>query len=62
IVIVSERWTSPDLQAVVYSKRTDPRFGTTIYQLTNVSRQEPNGSLFQVPADYTVKEGPPRPR
>lgn len=58
IVIVSERWYSPDLQETVYSKRTDPRFGTTIYQLTNITRQEPAESLFQVPADYTVKEGP----
>ncbi|HEV3277010.1 MAG TPA: hypothetical protein VG860_09345 [Terriglobia bacterium] len=56
IVIVSERWYSPDLQETVYSKRTDPRVGTTIYQLTNITRQEPNESLFQVPADYTVKE------
>jgi hypothetical protein len=58
IVVVSERWVSTDLQTVVYSKHTDPRFGTTIYQLANVSRQEPDESLFQVPPDYTVKEGP----
>jgi hypothetical protein len=57
IVIVSERWYSPDLQETIYSKRTDPRFGTTIYQLTNISRQEPDASLFQVPADYTIKDG-----
>jgi hypothetical protein len=57
IVIVSERWYSPDLQETVYSKRSDPRFGTTIYQLNNITRQEPDPSLFQVPADYTVKEG-----
>lgn len=57
IVIVSERWYSPDLQETIYSKRTDPRFGTTIYQLTNISRQEPDPSLFQVPADYAIKDG-----
>ena len=57
LVIVSERWTSPDLQTVVYSKHTDPRFGTTIYQLTNINRQEPDPTLFQIPADYTAKEG-----
>ena len=57
IVIVSERWYSPDLQETIYSKRTDPRFGTTIYQLTNISRQEPDASLFQVPADYTIRQG-----
>jgi hypothetical protein len=58
IVIVNERWYSPDLQETIYSKRTDPRFGTTIYQLTNITRQEPDESLFRVPADYTLKEGP----
>ncbi|HEV2424493.1 MAG TPA: hypothetical protein VGZ29_06675 [Terriglobia bacterium] len=57
IVIVSERWYSPDLQETIYSKRSDPRFGTTIYQLTNISRQEPDPALFQVPADYTVQDG-----
>lgn len=57
IVIVSERWYSPDLQETIYSKRTDPRFGTTIYQLTNITRQEPDPALFQVPADYAIKEG-----
>ena len=66
IVIISERWVSSDLRTVVYSKHTDPRFGTTIYQLANISRQEPDESLFQVPPDYTVKEGGPmgkmRPR
>jgi hypothetical protein len=57
LVVVSERWYSPELQTTVYSKHTDPRFGTTVYQLTNISREEPEASLFQVPADYTVKAG-----
>jgi hypothetical protein len=57
IVVVSEHWYSPDLQETIYSKRSDPRFGTTIYQLTNISRQEPDPALFQVPADYAIKDG-----
>ncbi|HYM09202.1 MAG TPA: hypothetical protein VEU62_00645 [Bryobacterales bacterium] len=59
IQVVSERWYSPDLQIVVMSKRNDPRMGQTTYQLTNISRSEPLHSLFEVPSDYTVKEGPP---
>jgi hypothetical protein len=59
ITIVSERWYSPDLQIVVKSTRSDPRFGETTYNLTNVQRQEPAASLFTVPSDYTVKEGGP---
>jgi hypothetical protein len=57
--VVFERWYSADLQMVVKSTRTDPRFGTTTYALTNVQRTEPAASLFTVPADYTVQEGGP---
>ena len=56
IVTVNERWYSPELQAVVVSKNLDPRSGDTIYRLTNISRSEPDPSLFQVPGDYTIKE------
>jgi len=56
IVIVTERWYSPDLQMVVMTKRTDPRMGETTFQMTNIQRQEPAASLFQVPADFTVKQ------
>ena len=59
IQIVFERWYSPDLQMVVKSTRSDPRFGTTTYTLTNVQRAEPAAALFTVPADFTVKEGGP---
>ena len=59
IQIVFERWYSPDLQIMVKSTRTDPRFGTTSYALSNVQRTEPAAALFTVPSDYTVKEGAP---
>ena len=61
IVITNEQWYSSDLQTVVMSKRSDPRMGETVFQLTNVQRTEPDPSLFQVPADFAVKEGGPRP-
>jgi hypothetical protein len=54
---VSERWYSSDLQVVVKSVHTDPRFGQTTYQLTNIQRNEPSAALFQVPADYSVTAG-----
>ena len=59
ILVVFERWYSPELQMVVKSTRGDPRFGTTTYTMTNVQRTEPPASLFAVPSDYTVKEGGP---
>lgn len=58
IVIVTEVWTSPDLKTVVYSKRSDPRMGEQIFKLTNITRAEPDASLFIVPADFRVTEGP----
>ena len=64
IEIVSERWYSNDLQTVVMTKHSDPRFGETTYKLTNISRTEPDSSLFEVPAGYTLKEEslPPKVR
>ena len=56
--IVFERWYSPELQLVVMTRHSDPRFGETVYRLTNISREEPARSLFEVPANYTIKEGP----
>src|SRR5437016_5409298 len=59
IIIVSEHWYSNDLQVMVMSKRSDPRFGDTTYTLTNIQRSEPSASLFRVPSDYTVAPGGP---
>lgn len=57
ITITREVWYSPDLQIVVQSKHSDPRFGETSYSLTNIQRGEPPANLFTVPSDYTIKEG-----
>ena len=59
IETVSERWYSPDLQTTVKFTHSDPWSGETTYQLTNINRSEPDASLFQIPAGYAVKEGPP---
>jgi hypothetical protein len=62
IQVISERWYSPKLQIVVKSTRSDPRFGTTTYTVTDIqTTTEPDASLFTIPADYTVKEGGPGP-
>jgi hypothetical protein len=58
ISIVTEVWTSPDLKTIVYSKRSDPRMGEQTFQLTNITRAEPDASLFTVPADFKLVEGP----
>jgi hypothetical protein len=61
ITIVNEQWHSPELQVFVLTKQSDPRFGETIYRLTNITRSEPDRALFEVPADYNVKEASPFP-
>ncbi|MGI8655356.1 MAG: energy transducer TonB [Pyrinomonadaceae bacterium] len=55
IKVVTERWYSPELKVVVLTKHDDPRTGIDTYRLTNIVRGEPARSLFEVPADYTVK-------
>jgi hypothetical protein len=57
MVITVERWYSPDLQMNVMIKRSDPRTGENVFQLTNIVRSEPEASLFQVPADYAMRQG-----
>lgn len=54
LVSTRETWFSPDLKIVVSSIRNDPRFGEIHYTLTNIQVTEPNPSLFQPPAGYTV--------
>jgi hypothetical protein len=58
ISIVTEVWTSPDLRTIVYSKRSDPRMGEQTFKLTNVVRAEPDASLFTVPSDFKMMDGP----
>jgi hypothetical protein len=54
IEIVYEKWYSKDLQLIVYSKHSDPRYGDQTYRLTNISRSEPDPSVFAVPTEYKV--------
>jgi hypothetical protein len=66
IETVYEKWYSKDLQLIVYSKHSDPRFGEQIYRLDNIDRGEPDRSLFTPPADYKLVTEPtytlaPRP-
>jgi len=57
IETVYEKWYSPELQMVVWSRHTDPRFGEQTYKLTNINRTEPDPSLFKVPSGYKVVSG-----
>jgi hypothetical protein len=56
ITITSEEWRSPELNVLVLTRHSDPRTGESIYRLQNITRAEPDRSLFMVPPDYTVRD------
>ena len=58
IEMVYEKWYSNELQLVVMSKHSDPRFGEQTYRLTNIVRSEPDSSLFTLPMGYKVLSEP----
>lgn len=58
IEISYERWSSKELELVVYSKHSDPRFGDQTYKLTNLVRSEPDPSLFTLPQGYKLMTAP----
>ncbi|MBO0722266.1 MAG: hypothetical protein J2P41_15680 [Blastocatellia bacterium] len=51
-----ERWFSQELHMYVMTKSSDPRSGESTQRVTNINRDEPDASLFQPPADYTISE------
>ncbi|HUO27166.1 MAG TPA: hypothetical protein VMU61_15980 [Candidatus Aquilonibacter sp.] len=58
INVVSESWYSPELKATVMSKHSDPWAGQLTTEFTNVSTSEPDPSLFTIPSDYKIVDGP----
>jgi hypothetical protein len=63
IKMSAEQWYGKDLQVVVEATYKDPRTGETRYKLREIQRNEPDASLFQVPAKETVRQpGRVKPR
>lgn len=54
IAIVTETWFSPDIDAVVQSTTTDPRFGQTTYTLSHLQLKDQPPALFALPAGYRM--------
>lgn len=54
IIVNVDSWTSTELGLMVLSKHTDPRMGIRIVQAKNISRADPEYSLFQPPPDYRI--------
>jgi hypothetical protein len=57
IQVVRITWISTELKVPVEIKTTDPRYGNTDMELTNIVQAEPSASLFVVPAGYTIQQG-----
>ena len=55
----SERWFSAELQMDLLTKSESPESGLHTHKLVNIRTSDPDPLLFQVPADYKVKEAQP---
>jgi hypothetical protein len=54
--VVTERWYSSEMHMPVFLKRSDPMTGSKTLKVTDVRRVEPDAALFNIPADYAVRE------
>ena len=62
IDVVTERWYSKDIEALVLERFSDPRAGETVYRLVNVVLGDPSPALFEVPQGYEIEASEaPRP-
>jgi len=52
IVLTDEYWYADDLHMNVVVKHNDPRTGSVTMSLTEVTRTDPDPSLFQIPDGY----------
>ena len=57
--VTTDRWYSPDLSIDIQTQTTDPSHGNTTMTVSNINRNEPDASLFQVPPGYTLQQGGP---
>ncbi|MDR3733999.1 MAG: hypothetical protein P4L10_00515 [Acidobacteriaceae bacterium] len=58
--VITETWTSPDLKIALYYSLQDPRIGTTTTEVADLSRTDPDPSVFQVPEGYKVRDITPK--
>jgi hypothetical protein len=49
-------WYSEDLRINLVLKHNDPRTGSVVLTVTQISRADPDSSLFQIPDGYTGPE------
>jgi hypothetical protein len=52
VVVTDEYWYSEELRINMMIKHNDPRMGSMTMTVTQVSRREPNSSMFEIPPGY----------
>jgi hypothetical protein len=56
IISTRDFWYSEELQTNLAVTRHDPREGTQVIRLSNLSQAEPDAHLFEVPIGYSVRD------
>jgi hypothetical protein len=59
VVVTDETWYSEELHLDMLIKHDDPRTGQQTVTVTRVDRNEPNPTMFQIPAGYKVVDETP---
>ncbi len=59
LVNTSQRYVDPILKIVLYSSDTN-QLRNSVHEVTTLNQTDPNASLFQVPAGFTVRNAPQR--
>jgi hypothetical protein len=54
VEVEDEEWYSEDLHINLLVRYADPRIGTNTIGVSNLKREEPPASMFQVPAGYKI--------
>ena len=61
VEIEVEEWYTEDLHLNLLTRHTDPRIGILTVAVSALKRDEPPGSMFQVPAGYQIIDITPTP-
>jgi hypothetical protein len=56
ITTTQESWRSTEYAIILMSVNDDPRYGTTMHEVTELTPGEPDAALFRLPEGYTVRE------
>jgi len=56
MTVQREYWYAPKLGINLLSRRTDPRFGTQTFTVTNLSLDDPDPQLFKLPKGFKVAQ------